>query len=309
MNTGVSGSARREALMRVVGWIAVGSMLAIAALGPAVGSAEAAPLNGAVYTSNVDGSTINENIYAYKADVYLTGGPCSGGSHLPPGDYYFEIDSPNGVLLSSDPIGGREFTIGASGFILTTSGTHLTHAVTCSPPVIGITIQLLPFLDTPNPGGEYKLQVASAASVEACAGFAADSTTFQICQDADQKSDNFKVGALASPIVTEAPSTPPSSAPSSGQSAEPSSGTSASSGSPSAAPSGAHSSGRPSPEQSFSEGVLGVVATPRLTLPPTDRFGPAGSSSGAWRVVLIILAGVLATVLVVTPARSPLRRR
>jgi uncharacterized repeat protein (TIGR01451 family) len=150
----------------------------------------AAPLAGAVFTSNIDGTQIDQNIYDNKSDVYLTGGPCQGGSHLPDGDYYFEVDSPNGTLLSSDTIGDREITI-AGGFITTTS-SHTTHDVACtSDPAI--TVQLLPYNDTPNPGGEYKLIVATKASVEACKDFDVE-TNFQICNQADQKSDNFKVG-------------------------------------------------------------------------------------------------------------------
>jgi hypothetical protein len=155
---------------------------------------DALALTGAVYTSNFDGSIINENVdYPSKSDVYLTGGPCNGGSHLAAGDYYFEVKSPNGELLSSDAIGNRKFTVGANGFISSTSGTHGTHPVNCDPPQTGITVQLIPFADTPNPGGEYKLTVATAVSVEACTGFDAGSTSFEICNGADQKSDNYKV--------------------------------------------------------------------------------------------------------------------
>src|SRR5947207_4972429 len=82
-------------------------------------------LSGAVYSSNSDGTIINANHYASKADVYLTGGPCQGGSHLDPGVYYFEVTDPStSALLSTDAIGNRMFTVGANGFITSTSGTH-----------------------------------------------------------------------------------------------------------------------------------------------------------------------------------------
>jgi uncharacterized repeat protein (TIGR01451 family) len=150
-------------------------------------------LSGAIYTSNIDGSIINANIYGSKADVYLTGGPCQSGSHLGADTYYFEVTSPNGVLLSSDAIGNRQFSVGANGFISGTTGTHVTHDVSCTPEV-GVTLQLLPYDDTPNPGGEYKLTIGTAASVEECSGFDAESEDFEICNQADSKSDNFKVG-------------------------------------------------------------------------------------------------------------------
>src|SRR5262245_60637458 len=82
-------------------------------------------LSGAIYTSNFDGTVINKNHYDTKPDVYLTGGPCQGGSHLDPGDYYFEVSNPNtAALLSTDAIGNRKFTVAANGFISGTSGTH-----------------------------------------------------------------------------------------------------------------------------------------------------------------------------------------
>ena len=190
---------RRTAPLRLAGWLAVASMLALAAFGPTAGSVLA--LSGAVYTSNFDGSVIDQNQYAAKSDVYLTGGPCNGGSHLAAGDYYFEIVQPagGGDLLSTDAIGNRKFTVGANGFISSTSGTHATHAVNCNPAVSGVTLQLIPYSDSAN--GEYKLQVGTASSVEACDGF--NLPGFQFCQQADQKSDNFKV---AEAVVSPSPS-------------------------------------------------------------------------------------------------------
>jgi uncharacterized repeat protein (TIGR01451 family) len=166
-------------------------------------------LSGAVYTSNQDGTVINANHYPSKPDVYLTGGPCQGGSHLAPGTYYFQISDPSaGDLLSTDAIGNRMFTVGANGFISGTSGTHNTFAIACTGEN-GVTIQLIPFADTSNGGGEYKLTIATATTVEACAGFSAASTTFMICSGADQKSDNFKVlgpgGLEVTKTVTGAP--------------------------------------------------------------------------------------------------------
>jgi uncharacterized repeat protein (TIGR01451 family) len=165
-------------------------------------------LSGAIYSSNFDGTITNANHYATKPDVYLTGGPCQGGSHLDEGWYYFEVSIPNtATLLSTDAIGNRKFHVAANGFIDSTTGTHATHVTGCN--VAGsLTIQLIPFNDTTNPGGEYKLTVATAASVEACAGFNAQAVQ-SICGAAEQKSDNFKVlgpGALKiSKTVTGAP--------------------------------------------------------------------------------------------------------
>jgi len=177
----------------VLFWTALFMLSVALQYGAAMVPQKALALTGAVFTSNFDGTGIDLNIYDSKDAVYLTGGPCQGGSHLADGDYYFEITSPNGVLLSNDSIGDRFITVDG-GFIVSTS-SHVTHDVACTSDP-GITVKLMPYDDTPNPGGEYKLTVATASSVEECNGFDADSTDpiFEICNQADQKSDNYKVG-------------------------------------------------------------------------------------------------------------------
>jgi hypothetical protein len=304
-------TARRVSTVRRIGWLTVASMLALALLAPSAGVVNA--LTGAVYTSNEDGSIINANIYGTKDDVYLTGGPCQGGSHLAAGDYYFEVSSPNGVLLSSDSIGQRKFSVAANGFISAADASHATHAVTCTPPVTGITIQLQPYLDTPNSGGEYKLTVASASTVEACAGFAPSSLTFEICNQADQKSDNFKVGATASPIVTEAPSPPPTDPPTAPPTpTEPPTAPPTPTEPPTAPPTPTEPpTAPPTVPPTFSQSVLAETGTPSITLPPTDGLaGPSGPAGDGWRLALLVMAALLASVLVMTPAtRAATRNR
>ena len=284
----------RRPLARRLAWLAVAGLTAAALAGPATSSALA--LTGAIYTSNFDGSIINENVgYASKQDVYLTGGPCDGGSHLAAGDYYYQVTSPSGVLLSSDAIGSRRITV-ANDFIQSTSG-HVTHPVNCDPAVTGITVQLYPFDDTPNAGGEYKLTVAEAASVEACEGFSAQSTTFEICNGADQKSDNFKVEEAA-PTPTPTPTPTPEVTP-----------TPTPEVTPTPTP-----EVTPTPTPAVSGGVGGATGTPAVsagtTLPPTDGMG--GSSGGlgeSWRLVLLAVAVVLAATLLLTPKRAVIRDR
>jgi hypothetical protein len=270
---------RKGALsIRMLGWIAVASMLAVALIGPsAVG---VFGLTAAVYTSNADGSVVNANIYAAKADVYLTGGPCPNGGDLPDGDYYFEVLQPagGGELLSSDAIGERKFTI-EDGFIRSASG-HVTHTLICD--ATGITVQLLPYGDSSN--GTYKLQIATASSVEACAGFNAASTTFQFCQQADQKSDNFRVGV-------EAPSNSPSNPPS--------------------VPASEPASNPPSvPASNPPSGGVEGTSTPGITPPSTSTdIGSNGSGSNGWLIPILGIALLLSSLLLLTPSRTVRRRR
>ena len=51
-------------------------------------------------------------------------------------------------------------------------------------------------------------------------------------------------------------------------------------------------------------GVGGATAT----LPPTDTFpGPSAPSNESWRIMLVVMAGLLASVLILTPDRADSR--
>ncbi|MGY1695076.1 hypothetical protein ACI780_09200 [Geodermatophilus sp. SYSU D00814] len=109
---------------------------------------------------------MNLNIYAAKEDVYLNGGPGvnapDDAAGLPAGTYSFQVTDPSGkTLLSTDPVSCRQFTVDESGVItsVTPSGAcaHVTGASTEDG---GLTVQLFPYLDTPNNGGVYKVWVS-----------------------------------------------------------------------------------------------------------------------------------------------------
>ena len=60
-----------------------------------------------------------------------------------------------------------------------------------------------------------------------------------------------------------------------------------------------------------SGGVEGATGTPKLTPPSTDAFGAGAASTPAndtWRLMLIAMAGLLATILVLTPATKKARK-
>ena len=185
-------------------------LLAAALLMTGVPSAQAEQVSGAVFTTLADGSEVNFNIYPNKEAVYLDGGPGVGAPQdaagLPDGTYVFQVVDPSGkTLLSTDPARCRQFTV--SGGIITgvvaTGCEHLTgldvdHGAT--------TVQLMPYLDTPNNGGEYKVLVTEVSDFLAgCAelgvtngldvvdcGYAGGNLHGFV--PADSKSDNFKVG-------------------------------------------------------------------------------------------------------------------
>lgn len=57
---------------------------------------------GAIFTSKGDGTSVDQNIYDDKCDVYLNGGPQNANSQgLPDGTYYFQVTDPSGATLLS----------------------------------------------------------------------------------------------------------------------------------------------------------------------------------------------------------------
>jgi len=119
-----------------------------------------AQLPGAIFTTLPDGSAVNFNIYASKSDVYLDGGPPPGApstaAGLPNGTYVFQVTDPSGkTLLSLDAAKCRQFTV-VSGNINGVVATGCQHLTGFDSGRNSVTVQLMPYADTPNNGGEYK---------------------------------------------------------------------------------------------------------------------------------------------------------
>lgn len=121
--------------------------------------------SGAIFTTLADGSEVNQNLFPSKDAVYLDGGPGpgapAGAAGLDDGTYVFQITIPSGkTLLSTDKARCRQFTV--SGGLITgvvlqpdncqhLTGTDVDHGAT--------TVQMMPYNDTTNNGGEYKAWV------------------------------------------------------------------------------------------------------------------------------------------------------
>jgi hypothetical protein len=155
-------------------------------------------LSGAIFTADVSGTLVNGNIYQDKCDVYLNGGapanaPC-GSAGLPDGCYYFQVTSPSGqTLLSTDPIEQRLVRV-AGGVIVEYLGLsgpcdHQLGLGKCAmTDPCNISVQLMPYLDTPNPGGVYKVWITPIGCYSPGQGF------FGFLPS-KSKTDNFKVEA------------------------------------------------------------------------------------------------------------------
>jgi hypothetical protein len=169
---------------------------------------------GAIFTSTFDGQVVNNNLYESKDAVYLNGGPQNENSAgLPDGVYYFQVTNPSGsTLLSSDDAVCRQVYVvgGKFGGVLprvsdpvpgNLPGTApytdrrpdacpahmngLLNSANGSTPV-----QLIPYEDTPNNGGEYKAWLIRRASNTIIDGTDPKVLNFN---NSNAKTDNFKV--------------------------------------------------------------------------------------------------------------------
>ena len=196
--------------------------LAIVSLGirsarPASAAANTFLMFGAVFTTVSDGTEVNYNIYPSKDAVYLDGGPGPGApsdaAGLPPGTYVFQVTDPSGkILLSTDPAGCRQFTVGTGGFITDVNPSVSFGCAHATAPDLnqpgGLTVQLVPFLDSPNNGDEYK---AWATPIESYLALGCSLTQVNCGYDAgtnvhgfaprSDKTDNFKVTGQVAPEI------------------------------------------------------------------------------------------------------------
>lgn len=183
---------------------AVCAVFLAACISSAVSVGAHAP-SGAIFTTLADGSEVNVNQYSSKEDVYLNGGPGIGApstaAALDPGTYYFQVTDPSGkTLLSTDSIECRRFTVDEAGLMTYSPGPGCTTPHNTGTDSAndhgGQTIQLMPFDDTPNPGGVYKVWVTFTQDY-GCNGMARGCRHGFLPRHS--KTDNFKVRQV--PII------------------------------------------------------------------------------------------------------------
>jgi hypothetical protein len=157
--------------MAVAGSVAIG----LASVATAVAAPPTTQLSGAIFTTDATGVPVNLNIYAAKEDVYLNGGPGinapDSAAGLPAGTYSFQVTDPSGkTLLSTDARACRRFTVNDAGVIeavVATGGCE--HATGADGEDGGATVQLVPYADTPNNGGVYKVWVSPTSLLDCSA--------------------------------------------------------------------------------------------------------------------------------------------
>jgi hypothetical protein len=175
----------------------------------APGASAHAP-SGAIFTTVFNGSEVNFNIYAAKEDVYLDGGPGpgapQGAAGLDDDTYVFQVTDPSGKnLLSTDAARCRQFVV-TNGIITSVVATGCQHQTGLDVDHNAKTVQLMPYLDTPNRGGEYKAWVVRVGDFLAgCTALGVNSGldavdcglapgNFHGFVPRHTKTDNFKVG-------------------------------------------------------------------------------------------------------------------
>ena len=139
----------------------------------------AAPLPGAIFTTDPTCTGVNVNIYGSKDAVCLDGGPAHpGAAGLPDGCYCVQITEPNGKVL------GTSIGTGNPTPVCVANGEFLT-CYQLSALLIKASDGTPGYDDTSNPGGEYKVWVSNDLT------FINNST----------KTDNFKVKPSDKPPV------------------------------------------------------------------------------------------------------------
>ena len=216
---------------RLVLVLSILGLTMLLALPSAVSANATGHISGAIFTSLENGEQVNANHYADKRDVYLNGGPPPNApptaAGLPDGYYYFQVTDPSGkALLSSDPVICREFRAegGVIAEYVSIGRTYKVGSQDIPCWIDGwengkhdlgfdagrgsVTIQLMPYDDTPNRGGVYKVWITMTAwfdgdpnKVENRCG----NGCFHGFIPAYSKTDNFKAdfqGRFENPVIT-----------------------------------------------------------------------------------------------------------
>jgi hypothetical protein len=175
-----------------------------------------ANVSGAIWTSTGDGIVVDENVhYAGKQFVYLNGGSQNQqGAGIEAGYYYFQVTTPDNVLLSTDSPYCRLVrvdVVNGNGRFATSVNPQDVPAFAGTPSMSckhanglpnaangSVPVQLIPYLNTTNSGGEYKAWLISVN----CKGDLlrpADTTTPVLnFSNSCSKTDNFKVDNVCS---------------------------------------------------------------------------------------------------------------
>jgi hypothetical protein len=152
----------------------------------------------AIYTTDITGTVVNQNIYTLSTDVYLSGGPQNkNSSGLADGTYYFQVTDPSGgTLLSTDIALCRQLLV-SGGRVSGAAGPACKHTNGTFDPADGtLPVQLFPFNPTANAGNQYKAWLIAQTPNTSVSP---TDPTVLIFDQKDANTDNFKVQNAATP--------------------------------------------------------------------------------------------------------------
>lgn len=148
-------------------------VLAVAVLVSGAGVVSAAPVSGAIFTTEAGCDGTNVNIFDAKGDVYLDGGPGHpGAAGLPDGSYFIKVTEPDGTLLG--------YTLTA---IVAVSGGEFADCYRLEDILVKASDGSPGYDDTGNGGGEYK---AWASKDPDFANSASKTDNFKVKNEAPQ---------------------------------------------------------------------------------------------------------------------------
>jgi hypothetical protein len=158
--------------------------------GPAAEEEEVLPyaaIAGSVSVTLHDGQTAAAVMFEDKCDAYLVARGQDSPPRLPDGDYFFQVtNASDKALLSSDEVRFRQFRVVDSA-IEGVSGQG-SHAVGIDSLSGAATVQLCPFVDSPDSSGMYEVWVTPVedfqGDVEAVDSSAADCHGFLAARSA-----------------------------------------------------------------------------------------------------------------------------
>jgi hypothetical protein len=278
------GTDRRRPRVAVLG---VALAIVWAFLGAAVPVSASDCAAFAIYTTDPQGQPVNANIYDAKEDVYLNGGPDDTGTGA--GEtYYYQVFAPDGTVLSP---------------VRTVVGDDEGQ----------FRVQLAPYNDTTNNGGEYKVIVSTHPAGSDGTLLTADTTGGCV------KSDNFKVKGETAPTPTPVVPTPTPVVPTPTPVVPTPTPTETIGGAtptptipvaPTPTPSEIVGGATPTPPAPApSETVAGATPTPGTTPPQTSTETPMNGSTGSGLLLVLLLLGLGTTgILLFSPARIHIRR-
>jgi hypothetical protein len=157
----------------------------------------AAGFQGKIFTTTFGGQSVGQNHYSSKDAVYLSGGPQNQNHALPDGSYYFQVTGPGGNdLLSTDAAVCRQLIV-FNGRIAAADGPSCQHptGIPESAEDGATPIKLMPFNDTPNPGGNYKAWLIAKTGNTTVA---ADGIHINF-KNSDAKSEIFRADSVSCP--------------------------------------------------------------------------------------------------------------